>query len=317
VIKRYILVLTFLCSIILPVISWSALSWGADKIQGNACYTYGDNESLVQAERQTKMLAIRNAIESYSVFIESKTNVKNFEVISDIIDSVSAQQVQNIKILRRDQSGRKICYTVQGYVNPEKMKRAIMNYSSDVNPDVQLQDNGYFRIIKKPFAVWSCHKYERGEKLDTIKKLIDATTFLTDYGDDKLNEIEREKHGFKQEDCLSRSTLVHLQFLKPCIATTISSNTSNEPLRDFGDLFEGNDDAFLPRFRCDYRFKVFITSFSADGNEIKTEGEYTIAKQRTGEKFDKRKLEKSPGETVNHIFSIPVDAKSWKVWVPK
>jgi hypothetical protein len=64
-----------------------SIIWGADKIQGSACYSYGDNESLVQAEQMTKTLAIRNAIESYSTFIESTTQITDFQLSNDLINT--------------------------------------------------------------------------------------------------------------------------------------------------------------------------------------------------------------------------------------
>lgn len=100
----------------------------ADKIQGHACYTYGDNESLVQAEHTAKMLAIRNAIESNTIFIESTSQITDFQLTQDLIKSVSVAQVQEVKVLKRIESGRTLCYTVEGFVNPQEMQTAIRDY---------------------------------------------------------------------------------------------------------------------------------------------------------------------------------------------
>lgn len=35
-----------------------SLSWCADKIKGNACYTYGDNESLIQGDQMAKITMV-------------------------------------------------------------------------------------------------------------------------------------------------------------------------------------------------------------------------------------------------------------------
>jgi hypothetical protein len=295
--KKYIFVVTFLCSIILPAISWSA-----DKIEGNACFTYGDNESLVQAERTAKMLALRNAIESYGVFIESKSQIKNYEIMSDIIESVSAEQVRNVKILKRTQSGRKICYTIRGYVEPERMKKAMKNYSSDVSTSVQLQDNGYVRIIGEPMVVRICTRMSSDNKVE--KK------YLPEFDDERLNVLEREKYGFNR-DC-SRFLSGDLQFLKHCIANTISSG---DAIKDMSEMFAGNLDYSVPQFRCNYRFKVFVTLSSEEGNEIETKGDYPVA--YASGSSDRRKIEMFPGEKTIWSFPIPYNAKSWKVWVPK
>jgi hypothetical protein len=121
----------------------------ADKISGNACYTYGDNESLVQAEQMTKTLAIRNAIESYCIFIKSTTQVTDFKLSADLINTVSAGQVKAVKVLKRLESGRKLCYTIEGFVEPKELKAEINKYLSGRKKisAVRLQENGWIRIV--------------------------------------------------------------------------------------------------------------------------------------------------------------------------
>ena len=108
--------------IFIIIILFANAAWCADKISGSACYIYVDNESLVQAEQLTRTLAIRNAIESYSTFIESTTQIKDLQLSSDLINTVSAGQVKSVKVLKRLESGRKLCYTVEGFVEPKELK---------------------------------------------------------------------------------------------------------------------------------------------------------------------------------------------------
>jgi hypothetical protein len=95
VIKKYLIFQIFLFLILFPLLVWSA-----DKIQGSACYTYGDNESLIQAEQMTKTLAIRNAIEAYSIFIKSTTQVNDYQRSSDLTNMISSRHVKGIKVLK-------------------------------------------------------------------------------------------------------------------------------------------------------------------------------------------------------------------------
>jgi hypothetical protein len=44
-------------------------AFAQDKIRGTYSYTYGDSESLVEAKQTCKDLALREAIESYYVFV--------------------------------------------------------------------------------------------------------------------------------------------------------------------------------------------------------------------------------------------------------
>ena len=66
---------------ILFLIIFTVSNCYADEIiKGHYCYTYGDNESLKEAKEITRTLAIRNAIESYRVFITSASTVNNFQL---------------------------------------------------------------------------------------------------------------------------------------------------------------------------------------------------------------------------------------------
>jgi hypothetical protein len=168
----------------------------AEKIQGHACYTYGDNESLVQAEHTAKMLAIRNAIESCTIFIESTSKITDFQLTSDLIKAVSAGQVKGVKELKRLQSGRTICYTIEGFVDPNEMHTAINNFLEGKSEDVRLQENGWIRIISH---------FVQKETHEEFNKRILGDSYKTP---------EWEKN------LLIRMLRVKIQFLKPCTATT-------------------------------------------------------------------------------------------------
>jgi hypothetical protein len=75
-------------------------------------------------------------------------------------------------------------------------------------------------------------------------------------------------------------------------------------------------DIELPRFRCDYRLRIFVTFLTKEGLEIKTMDEIPYALLLDGNS-GKRKTEMLPGERMYVTFLIPDKAKSWKVWVPK
>lgn len=69
---------------ILLLIIFTVSNCYADEIiKGHYCYTHGDNESLKEARETTRVLAIRNAIESYRVFITSASRVANFQLTND------------------------------------------------------------------------------------------------------------------------------------------------------------------------------------------------------------------------------------------
>jgi len=92
-------------------------------IKGNYCYTYGDNESLIEAKELTRTLAIRNAIESYRLFVESTTNVKNFQLTNDIVQMLSSGYLKNVKVLAHSEEGRTICETIQASISPQAVDK--------------------------------------------------------------------------------------------------------------------------------------------------------------------------------------------------
>jgi hypothetical protein len=328
----------------ISIILFANAAWGADKISGNACYTYGDNESLVQAEQMTKTLAIRNAVESYSLFVESTTQVTDFQLSVDLINTVSTGQVKAVKILKRLESGRKLCYTIEGFVEPQDLKIAIKDYLKDKqkSTNVRLQENEWIKIVSSFVEEITPEKFYKGDKdMLAIHKTV-------------------VKSGDSRENF--RKLYVKLQFLKPCIAKTLDYMSDAKQLKtgrflpkeadlQFGlvilhVLYEGvkegkidkkeyektvlefdkvysdygidpvqfRNDVLLPAYRCDYRIKAFATFFSSPGYELETKGEIPFALLIND---TVRKTEILPGEDTYVSFLIPDKAESWEVWVPK
>lgn len=94
-------------------------------IKGHYCYTYGDNESLIKARELTKALAIRNAIESYGIYVVSTMTVEDFVLTEDLVNTISAGYLKNIEVLQHTEKGRTICDTIQGSISPDDVKDVI------------------------------------------------------------------------------------------------------------------------------------------------------------------------------------------------
>lgn len=336
-IKRFLLF-----QIWIIIILFANAAWCADKILGNACYTYGDNESLIQAEQMAKTLAIRNAVESYSLFVESTTQVTDFQLSTDLINTISTGQVKAVKVLKRLEAGRKLCYTIEGFVDPKELKTEIKEYLSGKNKisDVRLQENGWIRIV------------------DHFVANLTPEEFYGVNADDPMTKM--------MKDNIFRVLYIKIEFLKPCVADTISEEISKESDRrlkaglpfstegqalfilglsgyatskaktesekkdaqkiytEFKEFCTSNGidpnqfviDVNLPRYRCDYRNKVFASFYSAADYEVETNGAYPIAYWIDSNRT-KRKIEMLPGETIYVTMYIPDEVKLWKVWVPK
>lgn len=292
------------------------VAWCADKISGSACYTYGDNESLVQAEQMAKTLAIRNAIESYSTFVESTTQVKDLQLSTDLINTVSVGQVKDIKVLKRLESGRKLCYTVEGFVEASELRNAITKYLEGGNDHTQLQNNGYIEIIgESAQLILHCEKPSPDNKsrLSNMFRLS---------GDEIINDTTLAKIGYKEYECM-RQLLVAIRFQKHCVASTLpppptpsGEDIMRNPKKYLDSLISQEAwDSIIPRYRCDYRFKVFVTFYSKEGLEIETQSEYPRAEEnKLTKEWEKEKV---PGEISSLAFFLPENAKTWKVWVPR
>lgn len=106
------------------------LLYAQDIIRGIYTYTYGDNESLVEARETCKKLAVRDAIESYYIFVESTTTVENNVVKQDLINTLSAQAVKNLKIVDQKEENRTITMTVEGEIDPKEVEKLLKEKTS-------------------------------------------------------------------------------------------------------------------------------------------------------------------------------------------
>ncbi|MFH1940503.1 MAG: hypothetical protein ABIL68_00235 [bacterium] len=111
--------------IVLMILWCVSVAFAQEKIRGKYSYTFGDKESLVEARQTCKDLAIREAIESYYVFVESSTEVENFQLKEDIIESISAGYLKHITVVEQKEEGRTITTTVEAEVMPDEVKAVV------------------------------------------------------------------------------------------------------------------------------------------------------------------------------------------------
>ncbi len=170
------------------------------------------------------------------------------------------------------------------------------NYLDKINPDVQVQDNGWLKIFDEFKEIKTPEEYWRDKTIS--------------------DETHRESL-IKSESArvvIHRTLNVKIQFLKPCIATKLKKS---DPFQIFDIGSPDWIDIFVPKFRCDYRFKVFVTFFSSDGIESETKSTYPLALW-TDSLLNKRKTEMFPGEKKwVSFYPIPSNATSWYVWLSK
>lgn len=113
------------CAIACLLIFSSFIFSQDETITGEYCYTYGDDETLVKAKARTRDLAIINAIKSYRVYVESITEVQDFQLTNDEILAISKGKIRNVETVRNTENNRTICITIRGQVNRVEIENAL------------------------------------------------------------------------------------------------------------------------------------------------------------------------------------------------
>ena len=167
--------------------------------------------------------------------------------------------------------------------------------NKSINLDVQVQENGWLKIVNSFVTVQTPDEFWHNSAVK--------------------DESQKEKFIKHDNDNgrIYRKVFVNLQFLKPCKASVLRFGVDDPEIEDptademYGGLLDTN--FTMPKYRCNYRVKVFITLFDRDGNEIKVIALRPPARSR--------KAEIIPGEKTQVHYIIPDQASSWYVWLPK
>ena len=165
-----------------------SISFSDEIIHGNFCYNYGDNESLLEARDTAKALAIREAIQSYKIIVKSLFESKIKEtrnngkieynsVTNDLLQTIATGHLKNIKVLKHTEKGRKICYTIQGSVEPTDIRELINDYIKNIPENETftqkyISDNGYLQIL---------NSNKKEKQIDVVVRALETTPFKSDY----------------------------------------------------------------------------------------------------------------------------------------
>ena len=97
------------------------------QIEGEAEYNFSDNETLIEAKSLCYNMALRNAVESYQVFVSSMSDVQNMQLRNDIIQTLSTGYIENLMVVSEkiDKNNNTIYYKLKAYIQPEPFKNAL------------------------------------------------------------------------------------------------------------------------------------------------------------------------------------------------
>ena len=151
-------------------------------VEGHYCYTYGDNETLVEAKRLSYLYALRDAIEKSHILVTSETQVENFALIRDIVTNNASSYLTNIEVKDYSEKNRTICYRIiaipkhiTSLMSDEKAREEIMKGVRMTLPNYgELTDNElinfvhkkwYSAISKESFLIALYNKFVLKEKI--------------------------------------------------------------------------------------------------------------------------------------------------------
>ena len=91
---------------------------GSEVITGKGCYRFSDQESIAAARDIALAMAKREALEGYSVFVNATTTVENYTMKNNLITSITAANLNNLKITKKSENlaKREVCRVSEGRI---------------------------------------------------------------------------------------------------------------------------------------------------------------------------------------------------------
>jgi hypothetical protein len=163
--KILVLLIPFLVSIF-----QAPMLIGGEIIKGKACYRFSDQESIAAARDIALAMAKREALEGYSVFVNATTTVENYTMKNNLITSITAANLNNLKITKKSENlaKREVCRAIQAEVDPIEIKEQVYKRVSmpnmasgkiNTNFPTGLWENKYVKWLKAVKGV--CGREER------------------------------------------------------------------------------------------------------------------------------------------------------------
>tara|TARA_Y100000294_G_C8491465_1_gene310942 strand:+ start:73 stop:795 length:723 start_codon:yes stop_codon:yes gene_type:complete len=184
------------------------------KVTGDYTYTYGDSETLLEAKNICYSMAIREAIESNSIFISS-TSVVTHSQLNDLIQTISSGYLQELKVVEEKIEGRNVYYKVEAYVEPDVIKESI---GREVKRIKSGQD--YKSIVRndiiKVLSVKKQFRFDGDQVVSVVYKQVKpytSTEVMIDWLDSDDIPIGGEK-GFSEKR-LRQNEIRKIQFYIP------------------------------------------------------------------------------------------------------
>ena len=123
-------------------------------LEGEYTYKWGDNETVLVAKSLCYNMALRNMVESYQIFVASTTDIQNYEVRNDLIQTLSAGYLEDLTVVeeRIEKEKNVAYYKLRAYVRPVEFKRALQQQvvrKLEIYKPKPVRENEYFAVLKQ------------------------------------------------------------------------------------------------------------------------------------------------------------------------
>ena len=96
-----------------------------EPVEGEGCYAYGDDETPSQAKDKAMARAREQAVSSYQVWVESSSEVENFQLKKDTIQSISAGMLRDIKTDDVVKKNQEVCISISAMIDPASVEEEL------------------------------------------------------------------------------------------------------------------------------------------------------------------------------------------------
>lgn len=127
-------------------------------IVGEAKYQFGDSESLIEARDKSKVMAVRNALESFALYVESNTLIENYKLTRDQIYTISNAVLKNLNITHQEDI-KNIVYTkITAEIDEEEVLGRLQKIAEK---NIYVNNNTVLTYNKSNFAsIFTCSYFE-------------------------------------------------------------------------------------------------------------------------------------------------------------
>jgi hypothetical protein len=202
--SRPLIILSLVCLGALCLAEAGSAEGERVKLLGEYQYTYGDQQTPDQARQIAYTMAVRKAIESYHVFVEDTSPVKDPTVIKAVIQTLASGSLQDLEIVEQTEEGRRVTCKVRAFIEPAVFKtvlnRELHRLLDRKEPEV-VDENHQIKILSvSDYQVEDTRKKKTVREIKVVYQQVgsDSTQVLIDFYDAKGNPMTGKRSSTQE-----------------------------------------------------------------------------------------------------------------------